>query len=70
MKEGNIDLAMKYVSIHSWGCAIDCNAFENGLGKPPKLTPGFVKCFTDAGMEWGGNWKRPDGMHFQLAKLP
>lgn len=56
-------------SLHSWGIAIDVNAFENGLGVEPKLSAGFVKCFTDAGFDWGGNWKRPDGMHFQLATI-
>jgi len=57
------------MSLHSWGIAIDLNAFENGLNQTPKLSPGFVKCFTDAGFEWGGNWQRKDGMHFQLAKI-
>jgi hypothetical protein len=57
-------------SLHSWGLAIDVNAFENGLKQQPKLSPEFVKCFTDAGFDWGGNWKsRVDGMHFQLAKI-
>jgi len=60
---------LQSMSLHSWGIAIDVNAFENGLGKEPKLSPGFVKCFTDAGFEWGGNWKRKDGMHFELAKI-
>ena len=36
------------MSLHSWGIAIDLNAFENGMGKEPKLSSGFVKCFTDA----------------------
>ena len=57
------------MSLHSWGIAIDVNAFENGLNQTPKLSAGFVKCFTDNGFEWGGTWKRKDGMHFQLAKI-
>lgn len=56
-------------SLHSWGIAIDVNAAWNGLGKTPTLSTGFVKCFTDAGFEWGGVWQRKDGMHFQLAKI-
>lgn len=69
MASNNIELAMKYLSTHSWACAVDMNAAENGLGKKPKLSAKFVKCFTDVGFEWGGNWPRPDGMHFQLARL-
>lgn len=57
------------LSLHSWGIAIDVNAAWNGLGKVPTLSAGFVKCFTDAGFEWGGTWQRKDGMHFQLARI-
>jgi len=60
----------KSTSLHSWGIAIDLNAAWNGFGKTPTLSPEFVKCFTDAGFDWGGYWKKPDGMHFQLSKLP
>lgn len=56
-------------SLHSWGIAIDVNAATNGLGKTPTLSAGFVKCFTDAGWDWGGLWHRLDGMHFQLASI-
>lgn len=57
------------MSLHSWAIAVDVNAFENGLKQVPKLSAGFVKCFTDAGFDWGGNFARKDGMHFQLAKI-
>jgi hypothetical protein len=57
------------MSLHSWAIAIDVNAFENGLGVTPKLSPRFVKCFTDNGFTWGGTWQRKDGMHFQLSKI-
>lgn len=60
---------LKSLSLHSWGIAIDVNAAWNGLGKTPTLSSGFVKCFTDAGFDWGGTWTRKDGMHFQLANI-
>ena len=56
-------------SLHSWGIAIDINAAWNRFGKTPTMSPELVKCFTDAGFDWGGVWKKPDGMHFQLAKI-
>lgn len=57
------------LSLHSWGNAVDVNAFENGLNQTPKLSKEFVKCFKDAGCDWGGDWKRLDGMHFQINKI-
>jgi hypothetical protein len=57
------------MSLHSWAIAVDVNAKENPMGKKPKLSAEFVKCFTDVGFDWGGNWHRPDGMHFQLAAI-
>lgn len=55
-------------SVHSWGLAIDINAEWNQFGDDPNMSPEFAKCFTDAGFEWGGKWRTPDGMHFQLPK--
>lgn len=57
-------------SLHSWGLAIDANAAWNRLGQTPSLSAGFVTCFTDAGFDWGGEFERVDGMHFQLADFP
>lgn len=56
------------MSLHSWAVAIDLNAASNAFGSKPTLSTGFVKCFTDAGFDWGGKWSKPDGMHFQLKK--
>ena len=61
--------ALLSLSLHSWAIAVDVNAFENQLNQTPKLSEGFVKCFTDAGCDWGGTWTRQDGMHFQLSKI-
>lgn len=57
------------LSLHSWAIAVDVNRAENDLGMKPKLSSAFVKCFTDCGFEWGGLWKRLDGMHFQLKQI-
>jgi hypothetical protein len=57
------------MSLHAWGIAIDVNAAWNGFGKAPTMPESVVRCFTDAGFEWGGTWSTPDGMHFQLAKI-
>jgi len=56
-------------SLHSFGAAMDFNAAWNQLGKPSAFSAGFVKCFTDAGCDWGGEWQRKDGMHFQLKSI-
>ena len=55
-------------SLHSWGIAVDINAGWNGWNKKPTMSAGLVACFKDAGFDWGGDWSKPDGMHFQLAK--
>lgn len=56
-------------SLHSWGIAIDINAAWNGFGKTPTISSELVKCFTDAGFDWGGIWSKPDGMHLQLKEI-
>ena len=61
--------ALTSLSLHSWAIAVDVNQAENQLNMTPKLSKEFVKCFTDCGFYWGGNFKRIDGMHFQLSEI-
>ena len=56
-------------SLHSWGVAIDINAFENQMFTNGKMSNKFVSCWKNAGFDWGGVWTRKDGMHFQLSKI-
>lgn len=66
-------------SLHSWGIALDWNVADNPLGytvaqaKARGLTPfteEFVAVWEKKGWEAGIRWERPDGMHFQIARLP
>lgn len=54
------------LSAHSWGIAIDVNAYENPIGKDGKMSKEFAQCFIDAGFTWGNHFKRRDPMHFSL----
>lgn len=57
-------------SLHSWGIAIDFNAFENQMFTNGKWSKKFIGCFIDAGFDYGGYWiKRTDPMHFQLSRI-
>lgn len=58
------------LSVHAWGAAFDVNWDTNPFRLTLKtdLPPAFVKAFTDAGWDWGGNWRsKKDPMHFQYA---
>lgn len=59
----------KSLSMHSYGCAVDFDPARNALGnKAPAMHRLVVEEFEREGWEWGGHWKRPDGMHFQAAR--
>ena len=60
----------KSLSLHSWGLAFDFNAAWNGFDDPPTMSPELVRCGVQAGLDWGGRWKTPDGMHFQCQVFP
>ena len=70
------------LSMHAYGCALDFDAARNDLADG---TPNFsryrkqiVQPFLELGGVWGGDWngngssadeRRPDGMHFQFARM-
>ena len=59
------------LSMHSWAFAADINPEQNPMGKPggklvTDMNPLFIKGFKEAGFDWGGDFRRPDAMHFQL----
>lgn len=63
------------LSNHSWGTAFDINVPYNGLNKRPALVGQkgcvreLVSIAHEFGFYWGGHFGRPDGMHFEIAKL-
>ena len=69
------------LSMHAYGCAIDLDAANNGLGdNTPRFSkyPQVLKAFSDEGAIWGGDWngnentldeRTCDGMHWQFARL-
>lgn len=60
-----------FLSRHTWGMAIDTNTIGSCQGcAPPDFAtnPGgcdTVRIFRKHGFSWGGNFLRPDGMHFE-----
>lgn len=57
------------LSMHAWGLAIDFNVHTNMYGDEPELDPRIVEIFEGHGFNWGGHWRTPDGMHFELGVL-
>ncbi|MGI8774189.1 MAG: M15 family metallopeptidase [Actinomycetota bacterium] len=53
------------LSSHAWGAAIDINAAANPFGSRPTMSLKLVEVMTDHGLNWGGDWLNPDGMHFE-----
>ncbi len=58
------------ISHHSWGIALDINVPQNPFGAMPNQDPGMVKVFEEWGFIWGGDFIRPDGMHFEYRRPP
>ncbi|NBW11838.1 MAG: M15 family peptidase [Caulobacteraceae bacterium] len=62
------------LSNHSSGTAIDLNATKHALTHRNTFSPeNMIKCRALAakyGCKWGGDWKRADEMHFEIALNP
>jgi hypothetical protein len=57
------------LSMHAFGLAVDFNVSTNQLGTEGDMNPRIVEVFERWGFVWGGDWSRPDPMHFELGSL-
>jgi len=58
--------ASERLSMHTWAIAIDLNPQSNRLGTHGNMPPDVVDVFERYGFRWGGDFYRPDPMHFEL----
>jgi D-alanyl-D-alanine carboxypeptidase len=54
-----------FLSRHAWGQALDTNTVSNCQGCVPRMDCRVVQIFRKHNFAWGGNFLRPDGMHFE-----
>lgn len=54
-----------FLSRHAYAAALDMNTLSNCQGCVPRMDCGVVRIFRKHGFAWGGNFRRPDGMHFE-----
>lgn len=54
-----------FLSRHAYAVAIDMNTLSNCQGCVPQMDCRVVRIFRKHGFGWGGNYRRPDGMHFE-----
>jgi len=57
------------LSRHSWGIAVDANARLFPYGSHSKQDERLIAAFARQGFTWGGEWKEPDPMHFEVVDL-
>lgn len=57
-------------SNHAFGLAIDVNALANVLGTSGDMPLEVVRQWQIEGGDWGGDWSRPDPMHFETHLTP
>jgi hypothetical protein len=56
------------LSVHAWGMGVDYLPHLGRLGDPALIPWHVVDIFKKHGFAWGGEWDRPDGMHFSAVK--
>ena len=54
-----------FLSRHAWAMALDTNTVTNCQGCIPRMNCDVVRIFRKHNFAWGGNFLRPDGMHFE-----
>ena len=59
-----------FLSRHTYGMALDTNTTSNCMGCRPRMNCDVVRIFRKHGFAWGGNFRRPDGMHFEWVGEP
>ena len=59
-----------YLSRHTYAMAFDTNTLSNCQGCRPRMHCDVVRIFRRHGFAWGGNFRRPDGMHFEWVGSP
>jgi hypothetical protein len=57
-------------SMHAFGLAIDINALTNVLGTEGDMPVAVIEQWEAEGGDWGGDWERPDPMHFETNLTP
>jgi hypothetical protein len=57
-------------SNHAFGIAVDINALANPLGSEGDVPEEVVGQWRAEGGGWGGDWSRPDPMHFETHLTP
>jgi hypothetical protein len=59
-----------FLSRHAYAMAIDMNTVSNCQGCVPRMNCDVVRIFRRHGFAWGGNFRQPDGMHFEWVGEP
>jgi hypothetical protein len=54
-----------FLSRHAYAIALDMNTTSNCQGCVPQMNCEVVRIFRKHGFAWGGNFRMPDGMHFE-----